>query len=71
MRKIVLGVCTFVGVLSFLACTDTNDCLCTYADGTTASYYDYNGDCSEVVLDELSAKAAPGTSAGFIGCTDN
>lgn len=71
MRKIVLGVCVLVGALSLFACTNTNDCLCSYADGTTTSYYDYDGDCSEMVFDELDKKAAPGTSASFIGCTDN
>ena len=51
------------------SCSDTNDCVCTYENGTEATVSDWSGDCSQINVIDLTKKAAPGSSTP-VSCVD-
>lgn len=69
MKKILFFLAVGVFAVSFFACSDTTDCYCEYGNGESTMVNDWNGDCSEISIIELTKKAAPGQSL-MIGCIE-
>ncbi len=70
MRKAVLALSLFVCAVALASCGDTTDCLCTYDNGSTTQFYDHDGDCSEIELNDLSKKMTVPGQATYVGCID-
>lgn len=69
MKKMIFFLVLAVFSFAFFACSDTTDCYCEYGNGESTMVNDWNGDCSEISIMELTKKAAPGQSS-IVDCSD-
>ncbi len=69
MKRLVYLAVASAFAFALYSCSDTNDCFCTYEDGTEATVNDWSGDCSQINVIDLTKKAAPG-SGSSVGCVD-
>lgn len=69
MKRLIFLAVASAFAFALYSCSDTNDCVCTYENGTEAMVSDWSGDCSQINVIDLTKKAAPGSSTP-ISCVD-
>lgn len=56
MKRLVYLAVASAFAFALYSCGDTNDCVCTYEDGTEATVNDWSGDCSQINVIDLTKK---------------
>lgn len=69
MKRLIYLAVASAFAFALYSCSDTNDCVCTYEDGTEVPVSDWSGDCSQINVIDLTKKAAPGSSTP-VSCVD-
>ena len=69
MKRLIYLAVASAFAFALYSCSDTNDCVCTYENGTEVPVSDWSGDCSQINVIDLTKKAAPGSSTP-ISCVD-
>lgn len=69
MKRLIYLAVASAFAFALYSCSDTNDCVCTYENGTEATVSDWSGDCSQINVIDLTKKAAPGSSTP-VSCVD-
>ncbi len=69
MKRLVYLAVASAFAFALYSCSDTNDCVCTYENGTEVPVSDWSGDCSQINVIDLTKKAAPGSSTP-VSCVD-
>lgn len=69
MKRLIFLAVASAFAFALYSCSDTNDCVCTYENGTEVPVSDWSGDCSQINVIDLTKKAAPGSSTP-VSCVD-
>ena len=69
MKRLIYLAVASAFAFALYSCGDTNDCVCTYENGTEATVSDWSGDCSQINVIDLTKKAAPGSNTP-VSCVD-
>ncbi len=69
MKRLIYLAVASAFAFALYSCSDTNDCVCTYENGTEVPVSDWSGDCSQINVIDLTKKAAPGSSTP-VSCVD-
>lgn len=69
MKRLIYLAVTSAFAFALYSCSDTNDCVCKYEDGTEVPVSDWSGDCSQINVIDLTKKVAPGSSTP-VSCVD-
>lgn len=69
MKRLIYLAVASAFAFALYSCSDTNDCVCTYENGTEVPVSDWSGDCSQINVIDVTKKAAPGSSTP-VSCVD-